>query len=515
MAWSTFLLLAAILRQNAASWETIEPRAASPAIWPRQTYVTENFAAPDLKIKRHGNTAPGYLFITPMGDGTDVNAPVIITDTNELIWRGPSGGWTYENFKVQQLHKQPVLTTWYGNSSDPFGHGYGAVQIWNTSYSELYKVCPTGLGIVTPNHIAYDCYLDEHESYLTDRGTIIANAFNVTQKDLTSVGGPANGWIFDSLFYEIDVATQEVLFRWRSLDHLSRIPLTDSHYPLELAGIRYGVAETSPWDYFHINSIQPLSDGYLVDSRHLFSIYKVSNITGNVEWHLSGRNGGDFTLDPDVYFSWQHMPRISNVTKSSLYLTLFNNDNSEAQVARSNGSTGLALFVNLETKHVSLDRKLVKKGESIIAAAQGSYQTLEQDHVLVGYGRIAITREFDASNKVVYEARYGYSNNTSLASSYRSFRQPWNAQPVAAPKIAVQFTKKDTTLYASWNGATTYSAWQIYVGDSIADMVPVATTAKKGFETRYTVKEPGQYAKVVAIGKEGALGTSNTVRITR
>ena len=511
MVSTSFLLLAAIIQKVTASPVKIESRAASPAIWPSQHYVTEDFTAPDLKISRNGDTAPGYLFLSPSGDGTDVNAPVIMTDSNQLVWRGPGGGWTYNNFKVQQLHGLPVLTTWFGNSSATFGHGYGAVQIWDTSYTEVYQVCPSGLDIVTPNYTAFDCYLDQHESYLTDKGTIVTSAYNVTQKDLTSVGGPSDGWIFDSMFYEIDIVTQEVLFRWRSLDHLPRIPLTESHEPLELAGDQYGVTEALPWDYFHINSVQPLSDGYLVNSRHLYSMYKISNTTGNVEWHLSGLDGGDFTLDPDIYFSWQHMPRISNITSSSMYITLFNNDNSEAQLSRSNDSTGLSLFVNFETMHVSLDRKLQNTSEPIIAASQGSYQPLEQDHVLLGYGQVAVTREFDANGAVVYEAQYGYSNSTSQTASYRSYRQSWCAEPVTAPKLAVACTEDISTLYMSWNGATNYTDWTVYVGNSTEDLVPVATIARNGFETQYTLTGASPYAKVVAEAEGVVLGNSTTV----
>ena len=513
MILTLILLLAAALYHVAASPVTLKPRAATAPIWPSQHYYSEHFTAPDMKVSRSGDTQPGYLFLTPFGNGTTVNAPVIMTDSNELIWAGPSTGYTYNNFKVQQLHDQPVLTSWYGNSSATFGHGYGAIAIWNTSYAELYNICPSGLGILTPNYTKYDCYLDQHESYLTDQGTVIASAYNVTQKDLTSVGGPSNGWIFDSLFYEIDVVTQKVLFRWRSLDHQTQIPITDSQEPLKLYGSTFGSSEILPWDYFHINSVQPLSDGYLVNSRHLYSMYKVSKTTGNVEWHLSGIDGGDFTLDPDIYFSWQHMPRISNATNSSMYITLFNNDNSEAQASQVNGSTGLCLFVDFETMHVSLDRKLQNTSEVIVAGSQGSYQSLDQGHVLLGYGQIATTREFDATGKVVYEAQYGYSNASSMVASYRSYRQSWDAQPAAAPKLAVACTEDISVLYMSWNGATAYTSWTVYAGNSSETLLSAGTVLRDGFETQYTVENAAQYAMVVAEVNGTALGKSATVGI--
>lgn len=144
-----------------------------------------------------------------------------------------------------------------------------------------------------------------HESYLTDEGTVIASAYNVTRADLTAVVGPPDGWIFDSVFFEIDVVTQEVLFRWRSLDHLPKIPITRLHHPLILDEVHFATTEVLPWDYFHINSVQPLSDRYLVNPRHLYMMFEVSKTSGNGEWTLSGLDSGDFTLDPNIYFSWQ------------------------------------------------------------------------------------------------------------------------------------------------------------------------------------------------------------------
>lgn len=85
-----------------------------------------------------------------------------------------------------------------------------------------------------------------------------------------------------------------------------------------------------------------------------------------------------------MFFSWQHMPRVSNVTKSIMQITLFNNDNSEAQLVHVNGSTGQEFIVNFDTMHVSLDRKLKSTAEVIISRSAGSYQPREQSHALVG-----------------------------------------------------------------------------------------------------------------------------------
>lgn len=112
MMKASILVLAGALTYGYASSVSIERCAASGPIWPSQHYQTENFTAPDMAVWQDGDTASGFLFLTPAGNGTDVNAPVFITDSNELVWWGPGNGFTYNNFKVQQLHDQDALTTW-------------------------------------------------------------------------------------------------------------------------------------------------------------------------------------------------------------------------------------------------------------------------------------------------------------------------------------------------------------------------------------------------------------------
>ena len=508
------LLLAAHWVANASCLLVQSRTVAPPVIWPSQTYETEDFTAPNMTITRAGTTIPGYIFLTPSGDGTASQAPIIISDSNELIWSGPSGGWVYNGFRVQDVHDEPYLTYWRGNSSATFGHGYGSVYVLNSSYHDVYNVCPSAkeLDLVTPGQVSYDCYLDQHEAFVTNQGTVIATAYNVTPIDLSSVGGPKNGWIFDSLFFEIDLGTGKVLFRWRSLDHLPKIPLHQSQYPLTLGNVTYGNTEFLPWDYFHINSVQALPDGYLVNSRHVFSSYKVSK-NGSIDWHLSGSPAipGDFNLPPSVYFSWQHDPRIANVTNSSLTITYFNNDNSEVQNG-TNSTTGLVLSLDLKTHSVTLLRKLSVPSEPIFADSQGSYQPLPNGHALLGYGQIAKTREFNASGGLVYEAQYGYSIATSQVASYRSYRQSWTAQPATAPKIVAKCAGSTTKVYVSWNGATTYDGWTIYGGNSAGSLSAVASISKTGFETEHEFGTQWKY--VLAEAKEGSQPLHNTSAVS-
>ena len=91
------------------------------------------------------------------------------------------------------------------------------------------------------------------------------------------------GWIVDGVFQEVDVETGELLFEWRSLDH---IPPSASY---TMAGTTdtsgNGLAEDTPWDYFHINSVDKDADGnYLISARDACAIHKINGTDGEIIW---------------------------------------------------------------------------------------------------------------------------------------------------------------------------------------------------------------------------------------
>ena len=126
--------------------------------------------------------------------------------------------------------------------------------------------------------------VDLREIYITGRNTVLVTANNVTQTDLRSVGSLENGWVVDALFYEIDIETNKILFRWRSLDHLEEILLTASLYPWGSEGFN-GMKQSNALGYFHINSVAPYDDGYIISSRYLCSAVATDS-RGNAKWRL-------------------------------------------------------------------------------------------------------------------------------------------------------------------------------------------------------------------------------------
>lgn len=266
----------------------------SSPIWPWQIYKSSNFNPPELQITTNGKPlAKGLIFITP-SDFTTIRAtkdvaPLILTDTGQLVWHGPTLNAT--NFRVASYHGKSILTYWSGLSSAGanVGHGYGSVTFLDSSYNVILIVCPK-LGLVTPDNKKYPCEADLHESVITDRNTILVTAYNATTADLSSIGGPKNGWVFDSLVFEIDPRNGDILFRWSALEH---VPINETRLPLH--GV--GKNQSAPFDWFHINSVVQVGEKFLVNGRHVWSVYLV-NPKGTIDWRLQGKTGGDFGTLP-------------------------------------------------------------------------------------------------------------------------------------------------------------------------------------------------------------------------
>ena len=269
-------------------------------VWPYQVYKSSSFNPPELDITSDGRPlAPGLLFITP-SDGSRVNAtkdtaPMIVTATGQLVWHGPTV--TANNLRVASYQGKSILTYWSGSSAPGanVGHGYGHVTFLDSTYSEILNVCPQ-LGLVTPEDVTYPCQADFHESFITDRDTLLVTAYNATEADLSLIGGPSNGWVFDCLFFELDPKNGDILFRWSALEH---IPVNETKSGL--AG-RGGFNQSVPFDWFHINSVVNIGNQFLVNSRHLWTTYLIT-AKGDIEWTLQGDTGGDFgALPPNGHF---------------------------------------------------------------------------------------------------------------------------------------------------------------------------------------------------------------------
>ncbi len=189
-------------------------------------------------VPRNAKTIPSEAYVEVQSIG--VTWPYRVFKTSSHT---PPNMTITTNGQPLTYNGKQYLTYWNGYNSQGLnvGHGYGQTNFLDDTYQH-FAVNP-GLGLnKLVNTSNPDWSTDIHEHQMTDRNTLLVSAYNNTPYDLTSVGGSADGWIVDGLIFEIDIATQEVLFSWHALDHL---PLNASHQPLGTAG-----NQADPWDWF-------------------------------------------------------------------------------------------------------------------------------------------------------------------------------------------------------------------------------------------------------------------------
>ncbi|KAL9004623.1 MAG: hypothetical protein Q9188_002565 [Gyalolechia gomerana] len=480
-------------------------------VWPWQIFQSSPFNPPQLDISHDGDPlAEGLVLFSPSNfravNSIKEAAPLIMTDRGELVWNGPISNAT--NLHATTYKGSPVLTFWAGLSSEGgnVGHGYGNITFLDASYRNILTVCPK-LGLVIPGGQSYPCEADFHESFLTDRDTLIVTAYNATPADLSVIGGPKDGWIFDNLILEIEPESQEILFRWSAAEH---VPIDQTKFPLRGSGNR-----SNPLDYFHVNSVANVGKSFLINSRYTWSTYLVSP-DGDIQWTLQGETGGDFGPLPDEgRFKWQHHARVHNVTNSSIDISYFNN----FAFALDNGSrpsSGLELQLSLPPNKLQPPRLLrfaSDPEEPIYADSQGSTQLLENGGIFMDYGQIPVMKEYGTANPVAgaakWTARFGRDN---AVQSFRGFKQKWTATPYYSPNLVLRSDGKAGACsigYVSWNGATDVTAWEIWVGSNSSQtrLERVGQVISRGFETKFSVQ--GRCAQAVALEGEKAAGKSN------
>jgi Arylsulfotransferase (ASST) len=442
---------------------------------------TEHFKSrPDLTppvftvLTDKPSAAPGDIFIAPKQDATE-KGPEIVDGTGHLVWFDPVPQEATD-FRVQTYRGKPVLTFWEGPPTAPvLGTGLGHDVILDTSYRTVARI-DAGYGPDTA---------DLHEFQLTPQGTALLTVYRVAPRDLSAVGGPKDGKVADSIVEEVDVATGRVLFTWHSLGH---VPLTDSY---AAPPPKDGKGATTPFDYFHINSIQQEPDGnLLISARNTHAVYEIDKQTGAVLWRLGGKRSS-FHMGPGTDFAWQHDAR----RQADGTITIFDDESAPASGKRSR-----AIRIRLDQADHTATLVRAESVAGVLAASQGNVQVLPDGHTFVGWGAVPRVTEFDASGHVVFDATFSAGDD-----SYRAYRFVWHATPLTQPAIAVAKAGKATaTLYASWNGATDVARWQALAGVNAEHLAPVGASRRKtSFETLLHVATDDPYLAVEAIDSSG------------
>jgi hypothetical protein len=145
--------------------------------------------------------------------------------------------------------------------------------------------------------------MDTHELLLLPNGnTVFIEDLSREHIDLTPLGGKPDSTVIDNIVREV-APDGSLVWSWDAMDHIPFSEIDGSRFP-----------EIVNWqDPYHMNSVEPDGDGYIVSFRHLDAVYKIDRATGNILWKLGGSPRPEsLAFQGDFYsnFGGQHDARL-------------------------------------------------------------------------------------------------------------------------------------------------------------------------------------------------------------
>jgi Arylsulfotransferase (ASST) len=454
---------------------------ATPADY-QSFYTLPGVQAPILSVTVPDRDPAAGDILTTNGPGPGQYGPLIYTPQGQLVWfEELPKGEAAEDLNEQTYEGRRDLTWWRGRVLS-LGFGQGEDLVMNSRYQTVARVLG-GNGLQA----------DLHDFRLAPHGVAYITAFNPIRCNLASLKGAADGTITDTAIQEIDMKTGLVRWEWHSLDHVG-VSESETEVP----------NTTTPWDWFHLNSIDPEPDGNIfISARSTWAGYQLQSGTGRILWRLGGLRSS-FKMGPGTETAWQHDGRILPDGE----ITFFD-DGANPPIHRQ--SRGVRIALDFSTHQARLVFAYTHPDPPLLAASQGNMQTLASGSAVVGYGGLPQISEYARNGALLLDAHLPYD-----MTFYRAFRFPWSGRPASPPAILASFnnTGEETIVHASWNGATEVASWRVLAGEHSTALEPQTTIPASGFESSTTLPEKKYaYVAVQALDSAGrVLGTSSAVK---
>jgi hypothetical protein len=449
------------------------PNPQPPAADYQSFYTLPGAQAPVMTVTVPDHDPAAGDILTTNGPGAGQYGPLIYEPDGRLVWFDRlSGGETAEDLNEQSYEGQRDLTWWKGRVL-ALGFGQGEDVVMNSRYQTVARVAG-GNGLKA----------DLHDFRLLDHGVAYITAFNPIRCDLSSVGGARGGTITDTAIQQIDIKTGLVRWEWHSLDHVAAAE-SEVEAP----------TGPTPWDYFHLNSIDPEPDGkILISARSTWAGYQLEGGSGKILWRLGG-NKSSFAMGPGTKAAWQHDARMLPDGEVSFF-----DDGSNPPIH----SQSRAIRVKLDLKHhrASLAASYTHHDPPLLSPSQGNAQALPGGETLVGYGGVPAISEYSSDGSLLFDAHQPLE-----MPFYRAFRYPWSGRPSSPPSVLASLnnTAEETIVHASWNGATGVASWRVLAGEHPESLKAQTVIAASGFETSTILPTAHSYVAVQALDASGAV----------
>ncbi|ORY60685.1 ASST-domain-containing protein [Pseudomassariella vexata] len=472
-------------------------------LFPRIWYKTYSRGAPLLNFLQWDDQCDdgGFYLLSPRGTIVSKPGPVIVDARGNLVWTDDRFGETTD-VKVQTYNGKQYLTFWSSPEGVTHRYGMGTHYMLDETYSVFKTIEPVGEGLRS----------DLHEFKISDEGTALMTVYFSVPADLSSIGGPVDGWILDSIFQEVDIETGSLLFEWRASEHVSV-----NETMRVFAGGDLGGSPQSAFDYFHINSVDKDQQGnFVISGRHTHTVMCIRP-TGDSIWILGGKDNmfQDLSDGRGTDFTWQHHARMHDNNT----LSIFDNAKSETTGDRYVGSYSRGMLIQLDTERMTASLVQEYANDGIIAQSQGSAQVMpDTGNMLVSYGFLPTFTEFSPDGRVLCHARIAprLVFQAGMVTSYRTFKTTsWVGRPIYPPSIFLR--PSEARLYASWHGATEVDRWILqgaeWQGIHDDEWNDLDEQEKDGFEVTFQMTDQMHtYLRVVAVDEDGhALGHTEIV----
>ncbi|KEF54745.1 uncharacterized protein A1O9_09187 [Exophiala aquamarina CBS 119918] len=503
-----FILLIALwylsnlmLRVNAQGQPPIITNNTGPLSQYKSKHKRPDIYAPSLNITLYEEHAvtPGKASRYMIPEGL-VDVPSIHEGRTKpapgqnLVYSGygSTGGGPSHNFHVCSISGADSLCFITGGQN----HGYsrGWAMVLDDTFTARSSIHSQG-GLAN---------LDEHEFNVLPDGTALFTLYSPQPVDLTAYGISNQGWVQNTYFQHIELSTNQLIFEWSPVDHVSLDESWVSPNTTDVSGD--GLTPTTPWDFFHMNSVDRNADGdYLVSARHTSTIYKISGQSGHIIWRLGGALS-DFSFPPGLNFSFQHDARFREENATTAIISLFDNaSNGFNQSSRY--STGMILKLDYITNSTTLLQEFVAP-DQFISASQGNVQFLgpssewQTSNKFIGWGSNAYISEYTSEGRMVLQGHFA----TTGAMNYRAFKHNFTSKPTDTPALYAYAHNESatTSFWVSWNGATEVVRWRIYgSASSTGPWSVIDTFDKNGFETLLTVSAYYPWSIVESLDTSG------------
>ena len=270
------------------------------------------------------------------------------------------------------------------------------------------------------------------------------------------------------------------------------------------------------------------SDGnYLISSFHACTIYKIDGADGSIIWRLGGRKS-DFVMLDGYQLMHMHHVRIRLLDSIKLptalraqvsdntHLAISIFDNAFCSITSPTPSVKSSAAIVVLLNLVNMTGQIVERyaqPDGMFGALFGSVHFQPDGGRFIDWGGQRTISQYTRDNELVYHAELADAAMPTF--SYRAYKGPWVGRPRTKPDVfSYSWTCTwNTTMYASWNGATEVRSWRFFGGATAQGPFKLAAIADKhGFETRAVASFFASYTYVEALQADGSvLGRSEIV----